>query len=93
VLGFLFSKEISILANKNKERIRQWTEEHVANADYFVVRMFLGRGEYDIVTAKTLREARQAKRDMIEKWKGQDYGHSPAIYVVTKGIPLTVHVE
>lgn len=97
MLGFIFSREISSLsARYNKELYRGWAEEHVANAEWFVIRLFLGRGQYDVRTAKTLKEARQIKRDMVTEYEkaGENlYGRRPTIYAITKGMHLTIHVE
>lgn len=96
MLGYNFSRSFNALsARYNKQLYQDWAEAHVRNAEWFVVRLFLGRGQYDTRTAKTLKEARQVKRDMMAEWeaKGPTYGRKPMIYAVTKGINLTIHVE
>jgi hypothetical protein len=72
---------------------REWVEQSVRNADHFVVRLFLGVGQYDTREAATLGDARRLRRQMIEEWKEHNPHRRPNIYVVTKGVPMTVHVE
>ena len=79
--------------NRNSELYKAWAGEHIMRADYFVSRLFLGRGQFDTRRAATIGEARRHRADQLQEWEGRNGGRRPVIYAITKGVPLTIFVE
>jgi hypothetical protein len=69
-------------------------EEHESkirnSATYYGVSLFLGNGQYDSYTTKTIEEAREVGAKMVAHHKN---GRRPTIYAITKNGSATLITE
>lgn len=82
----------------NNRRRAVWVEEQLARVDTFTVNLFVGLPLLYITRndIPTLEEARLVCQEMLDDAADVGYnlyGRRPMIYIVTKGIPQTVHYE
>jgi hypothetical protein len=78
------------LSEKKKLLQQAWTMERIAKAQYFMVQLFLGRGQYDRRQAPTLELARELAP--VIKHDNPGVYQNVMIYAVTHD-NCTVHVE
>ncbi len=77
-----------------KERHQVWTDVQITRAEYFTACMFVGMPVlYDRRIALTLRRAELLAETMLAEYSGTNYGRPVAIYAVTKGDNLSIHVK
>ena len=66
-------------------------EQNILNtAAYYGVSLFLGAGQHDSYTCRTLEEAREVGKKMVEHYKN---GRRPLIYAITASGSATLVTE